>query len=178
MRCRSSRSRRHPARPRCVAPATHRQRSTLAAADRTSCAAALVAQMRRQHLEAFRYVEIHSRRNLAQIAHRLRDAGGSGPAFVDVQRCRRWSTPGRRCGCRRRYGSRAANRAAPAARSQERHGLPQHRGVAAAHAVRVDHRLGMPGGAGGQQESHDGFASVAECASRRARGRSCQRFER
>ena len=66
-------------------------------------------------LEALRHVEVDRRRDLAQVAQRLADQRRRRLAFVDVERAAVVERRGRRCGCRRRCGSTAASRPAPAA---------------------------------------------------------------
>ena len=66
-------------------------------------------------LEALGHVEVDRRRDLAQVAQRLADQRRRRLAFVDVERAAVVERRGRRCGCRRRCGSRAASRPAPAA---------------------------------------------------------------
>ena len=67
-------------------------------------------------LEALGHVEVDRRRDLAQVAQGLADQRRRRLAFVDVERAAVVERRCRRCGCRRRCGSTAASRPAPAAR--------------------------------------------------------------
>ena len=66
-------------------------------------------------LEALGHVEVHRRRDLAQVAQRLGDAARAWACRRRCTACRRCRARCRRCGCRRRCGSTAASRPAPAA---------------------------------------------------------------
>ena len=90
-------------------------------------------------LEALRHVEVDRRRDLAQVAQRLADQRRRRLAVVDVERAAVVERRCRRCGCRRRCGSTAASRPAPAAPRRAREALRASSAGCAQHALRVDH---------------------------------------
>ena len=112
-------------------------------------------EMLDQQLVALGHVEIDRRRDLAEVAHRARDAVGRRQRRRRCRSCRRCRARCRDCGCRRRCGSTASSRPAPAARRRGRPAPADHLLVAAEHALRGDHRLGHAGRAGGEEELCD-----------------------
>ena len=108
-------------------------------------------------LEAGRHVEVDRGRDLAQVAQRL---GHAARASACRRRCRAC----RRCRCIEADVVVAAEGVVPGQPvHQHRRLLGQHRHrlahlllVGAPHAVRVDHRLGQLGRAGGEEELGDG----------------------
>ncbi len=112
----------------------------------------VILQMRQQKVEAARHVEVHGRRDLAQVARGDVDQARRGLAAVHVQRA---AVPQDHV-----EAEIAAEGVVPGqpvddglhAVLEERPDLRQHLLVGDQHALRVDHALGQAGGAGGEED--------------------------
>ena len=137
---------------------------------------AVVFQVREQAGKTRGHVEIQRWRDLAQIGKRLFQAAGPRRAGVDMHRAAT-----RKRGVDVVVGAEHVRPGQPVdqhriALVQKRPELERHLQVAGHHAVGIDHRLRLSGGAGGEQD----FRGRRACDRRQTGGRGfrCEQFLR
>ena len=144
------------ARPRTAGPVRPRHRTAASDRGRTSraaprrCAGAASASRRTAARRSAPCTAIS--RRLRSVAREERAASACLRRCTACRRCR---ARGRSCGCRRRCGSRAASRTAPAAHRRGTQHRTDHLLVGAEHPLRVDDALGPPGRSRREQHLRD-----------------------